>query len=41
MTDWQEFLEQALEQFQQTVPAKNFVILDGSIVPITLWGVEP
>ena len=37
MTDWMEFLEQALDTFQQTVPNKSFVILDGIIVPITLW----
>ena len=40
MTNWQDFLEQALDQFQETVPSKIFVILDGIIVPITLWEVE-
>ncbi len=36
MSSWQEFLESALDQFQKTVPAKSFVILDGRIVPIEL-----
>ena len=40
MTDWTEFLESALEQFQQTVPDKIFVILNGIIVPIKLCEVE-
>ena len=38
--NWTEFLESALEQFQQTVPDKIFVILDGIIVPIKLCEVE-
>jgi len=37
MTDWMEFLEQALDQFQQTVPDKAFVLLNGIITPITPW----
>lgn len=40
MTEWMDYLEQALEQFQKTVPEKIFVILNGIITPITLWGDE-
>ena len=40
MTEWTEFLEQALDSFQEAVPDKVFAIVDGIIMPITLWGVE-
>lgn len=36
MTDWEMFLEPALEAFQEAIPDKCFVILDGIIVPIKL-----
>ena len=40
LTNWMEFLEQALDTFQEAVPDKVFAIVDGIIMPITLWEVE-
>lgn len=40
MTDWFEFLGQALDQFQEVSTNGVFAIVDGIIKPITPWEVD-